>query len=251
MMFPIAKRSMDIIDHIQNFSAQKLIDNKPRFVILDEADRPSDPGRFYSALQPMIEATDTTLRFILTCNNVHIIPEPIRSRCAPISFSYDANDDEVRQQLHERMQKITDIEVTQKGGTVNEETVKMVIDNYYPDIRAILQGLYVNYLENKGNIDGKPTMVTSDHINTIANFMRQADFLGMRRFVSANIVDFQSVYTPLGDFLIEKIKPEHKMPFAKLLAKYQYRASLPAVDQEINLNGLLAETTMLVHGHGK
>lgn len=251
LFFPIAKRSMDIIDSIQSFSMQKLTSNAPRFVILDEADRPSDPGRFYSALQPMIEATETTLRFILNCNNIHIIPEAIRSRCAPISFAYNLNDDNLRAQLNDRITAILEAEVIAKGGTVNQDTVKIIIDHYSPDIRATLQALYINFLENQGNIDGKPTLITFDVIEAIANYMRKADFINMRKFVSANVVDFQGIYAPIGDYLMERFKEQHRMPFAKLLATYQFRSAMPSVDQEINLNGLLAETTMLVHGYGK
>lgn len=251
LFFPIAKRSMDIIDSIQSFSAQKTTGSAPRFVLLDEADRPSDPGRFYSALQPMIESTETTLRFILTCNNLHIIPEAIRSRCAPISFAYNLKDDELRQQLTDRVNYILEREVIAKGGTVNPDTVKMIIEHYSPDNRATLQALYVNYLEHQGNIDGVPTLVTYEVIETIANYMRKADFINLRRFVSANVVDFMGIYAPLGDYLMDRFKEQHRMPFAKLLAEYQFRASMPSVDQEINLAGLLAETTMLVHNHGK
>jgi len=98
LFFAGAESNSDIFDSIRAFAAQKSMDGRPRFIIIDEADRPKsqDAAKFYNGLNSLIEATEGTLRFILTCNNLYKISESISSRCAPISFAYDMNDNEVK-----------------------------------------------------------------------------------------------------------------------------------------------------------
>lgn len=247
-----AESGSEIFDHIRAFAAQKSMDGKPRFVIIDEADRPKaqDAGKFYNGLNSLIEATEGTLRFILTCNNLYKIPESISSRCAPISFAYDMNDNEVKRQLFNRMKYIAKVEVEDKGGIVNQETLKQMARYYYPDFRSIIQSMFINFLENKGNIDGEPTFVTYDHIQTIWDFICKNDYMGLRQFVSSTIVDFQSVYAPLGEFAITNMDKKYRLNFAVQLAEYQFRSAAPAVDQEINMNGFLAKTMLLLKTQG-
>lgn len=244
-----AECNADIFDGIRMFAAQKNIDGKPRFVVIDEADRPKaqDPIKFYNALNSLIEATEGTLRFILTCNNIHKIPEPIISRCAPISFAYDVNDDSLKRQLFRRLKEIAEVEVAQKGGTVNKNTIGLIARKYYPDIRAMIQTMFINYLENEGNIDGTPKFVTHDHIGTIWAFIKTNNYDELRKFVSGNIVDYQSVFSPLGSHIMENIDDDLKLNFAITLAEYQHRSATPAVDQEINMAGFLARTMLLIH----
>lgn len=246
--YPGANVGVEIFDNIRAFAAQKCADGKPRFVIIDEADRPKsqDAAKFYNALNCLIEETEGTLRFILTCNNLYKIPDSIRSRCVPVSFAYDANDNTVKRQLFARMKHIAQVEVIDKGGSVNEETLKMIARFYYPDFRSIIQQMFLNYLEHKGSIDGEPTFVTSEHIETIWNYASTFDYIELRKFVSSTIVDFQSIYAPFGDFVIEKIPAQLRMNFAVLLAEYQFRSAAPAVDQEINFNGFICKVMQLL-----
>lgn len=248
MFYPGTECNSDTFDEIRIYASQKSMDGKPRFVIIDEADRPKaqDAAKFYNGLNSLIEATETTLRFILTCNNLYKIPESISSRCAPISFAYDMDDKDVKRQLFARMKHIADVEVVQKGGTVNENTLVQIARYYYPDFRSIIQSMFINYLENNGNIDGEPTFVTYDHIQTIWRLMGEGNYMELRKFVSSTIVDFQSVFAPLGEFAINKMDKKHRLNFAVTLSDYQHRSATPAVDQEINMNGFLAKTMMLL-----
>lgn len=250
LFFSVSQKGTDIIESIQNFASQKIVDGKPRFVILDEADVPSDPNpaRFYNALQPLIENTTNTLRFILTCNNLYKLPEPIWSRCTPISFAYDQSDVSLKRQVLKRMQEIAEKEVVSKGGSVDIDTLKSIAKFYYPDIRAIIQHMHLNYLENNGNIQGTPDFVTYDHIETMWDYVSNGDDIGLRKFYTETVVDFASVYAPFGQYVIQKIDKKHRLNFSIELAKYQTNSALPAVDQDINLAGFFATIIKLIHG---
>ena len=163
----ISEMGMEAIDMIRDYSMQKLIDGKPRFIIMDEADRPKvqDKKGFYNALQPLIEKSSSTLRFILTCNNLHLIPDAVRSRCAPVSFAHN-DDAEVKKILFSRMQEIA-VKETGSKENVNIETLKEIARFHFPDMRAIISSMMNNYLENRGKIDGVPTFQTGDIIGNI------------------------------------------------------------------------------------
>ena len=157
IVFPIATGSMDALDTIKRFAMQKSYDGKPRFVILDEADRPSDPARFYNALQPLIEDSSGTLRFILTLNNIYIIPEAMRSRCTPISFAHK-DDKEMKNTMFKRLMEIAIAETGDKN-KVNKNTVIELVKFHYPDMRSMINTMHLNYLQNQGSIDGIPAFI--------------------------------------------------------------------------------------------
>lgn len=249
-IFYISEKAMESIENIRNYAAQKNVDGKPRFIILDEADTPKiqDPAKFYTALQPLIESTTSTVRFILTCNNIYKIPAPILSRCAPISFAYEADDPEIMKQIWKRINHIVKLEVTDKGGTVNPETLKKIARFYYPDIRSIIQHTFINYLENQGSIDGTPSLISYENLDELWSYILVADDENLRKFVTKNIVDYTAIYSPFGKFVMEKIEKKYRLSFAVLLGQYQFQSSMPAVDQEINLNSFFARVMLLLQG---
>lgn len=249
-IFYISERAMESIENIRSYAMQKNVDGKPRFIILDEADTPKiqDPAKFYTALQPLIESTTSTVRFILTCNNIYKIPAPILSRCAPISFAYDADDPYIMKQIWTRLNHIVKREVIDRGGTVNPDTLKKIARFYYPDIRSIIQHTFINYLENKGSIDGTPSLLSYENLDELWKFITTGDDEGMRLFIGKNIADCTAIYSPFGKYVMEKIDKKYRLSFAVLLGQYQFQSSMPAVDQEINLHSFMARIMLLLQG---
>jgi replication factor C small subunit len=70
---------------LKNFVNQNLIGNRAlKFVILDESD--NIPGQVQQALRRIIEKTSNNIKFILLCNYINKIIDPIVSRCAVFRF---------------------------------------------------------------------------------------------------------------------------------------------------------------------
>ncbi len=70
---------------LKNFVNQSLIkDGSLKFVILDEAD--NIPGQVQQALRRIIEKASNNIKFILLCNYINRIIDPIVSRCAVFRF---------------------------------------------------------------------------------------------------------------------------------------------------------------------
>jgi replication factor C small subunit len=70
---------------LKNFVNQSLVrDGSLKFVVMDEAD--NIPGQVQQALRRIIEKTSTNIKFILLCNYINRIIDPIVSRCAVFRF---------------------------------------------------------------------------------------------------------------------------------------------------------------------
>jgi len=70
---------------LKNFVNQSLVkDGSLKFVLLDEAD--NIPGQVQQALRRIIEKTSNNIKFILLCNYINRIIDPIVSRCAVFRF---------------------------------------------------------------------------------------------------------------------------------------------------------------------
>ena len=71
---------------IKDFVRQKMIidENSLKFIILDEAD--NIPGQVQQALRRIIEQASSNVKFILLCNYINRIIDPIVSRCAVFRF---------------------------------------------------------------------------------------------------------------------------------------------------------------------
>jgi replication factor C small subunit len=70
---------------LKNFVNQNLFkDGSLKFVILDEAD--NIPGQVQQALRRIIEKASLNVKFILLCNYINRIIDPIISRCAVFRF---------------------------------------------------------------------------------------------------------------------------------------------------------------------
>ncbi|MFX0031263.1 MAG: AAA family ATPase [Candidatus Hodarchaeota archaeon] len=71
---------------IKDFVNQKMIieESSLKFIILDEAD--NIPGQVQQALRRIIELSSNNVKFILLCNYINRIIDPIVSRCAVFRF---------------------------------------------------------------------------------------------------------------------------------------------------------------------
>ena len=93
---------------IKSFVNQNLLleDNTLKFIILDEAD--NIPNQVQQALRRIIEKASSNVKFILLCNYINRIIDPIVSRCAVFRFTYLT-----KKKIVERLKFIADKEKLQ------------------------------------------------------------------------------------------------------------------------------------------
>jgi DNA polymerase III delta prime subunit len=123
--------------------------NSFKIVILDEFDGASD--QFYKALRGTIEKFSKNTRFLATCNYLEKVPEAIRSRFELINFesSNSVETDEIRAEWTKRVGLI----VGKLGIEIDERSLSIFADQYFPDMRSALNKIQAWDMEGVTQID--------------------------------------------------------------------------------------------------
>lgn len=221
-------------DEIENYGMQKIHGtSKVRIVILDEVDGVTSDA-FFPSLRGLIEKTSHTLRFILTCNSIHKIPSSIQpSRCKPLSFAYGNDDVYMKKLMYKRLKEIAQLEVG-NGGVVEEETLKMIARNHFPDFRGMLRSLQYNFRQNSGSIKGAIVGVSHSSLETIWKLLCQGNWEEARKMFNGSISDYGSFFRFFLDYMLSVAPEKYRMDLAEVVAEYQFRGCFQ-VDPEMNI----------------
>jgi replication factor C small subunit len=247
-VFRVSQNTMSKIEEIESFAAYRSLDGKPRFAILDECDAPSSTvaTQFYTLLQTLIESTASTLRFILTCNNLYKLPAPIISRCTPVSFAHNSlKDAELKQMKNACWARMMKIAKEVSKGPVDKSTVTTIVQRYFPDMRAMVDMLHLNWLAHDFTIAGDTSFVDANLEEHIWELLQKGDDTELRKYASANVKDHSAFYLPFCEHLMRVMPRAKRLDLGILTGEYQYRSVASAVDQEINLNAYLCQIMRL------
>jgi len=194
-----------------------------KIVVLDEADFLTINAQ--AALRNVIETFSLNTRFIFTCNYVERIIEPLQSRLALYRLETPS-----KPQVLKHIINILD----QENITYTKEILAKYINNFYPDIRRIINSLQSS-VKNNTIVDSNlqttnPTQQVIDEINKRA----KDSFTKIRQIVAdANLRDFTELYRALYD----NTKSASDII---IIAEGQYQ-SITAVDKEINFMSTVAK----------
>ena len=113
-----------------------------KLVIMDESDSLTDDA--WKILRNPMENPEINVnqqtRFIFTANYISKIPDFMQSRCTVFEFTYPPRDYSL-----DKAKEILRLE----GIEYDEETLVSLIDNLYPDIRAVINMLQRSTIDNK------------------------------------------------------------------------------------------------------
>ena len=221
---------------ILNFASSVSLSGGRKYVILDEADY-LNANSTQPALRNFMEEFSKNCGFILTCNFVNRIIEPLHSRCAVIDFKISKGDTaKLAGGFFKRVCSILDKEKI----TYDKAVVAEVINKHFPDWRRVLNEL--QRYSATGTIDsGILVNLKQVSIRELLALMKDRNYSGMRNWVSNNIDgDFSGMYREFYDTSSEKMTPSSIPALVLALAKYQYQAAFTS-DQEINFMAFLTE----------
>ena len=246
-----AREQSDVFTDIESYAAQACINGVPRFVVLDEADHPNRPDEFYRKLQGLIEDTQSTIRFILTCNEYHLLPTAISSRCFSMSFDYPTDDRKLMNAMYTKMMQIAREETAPFNGTVDKDAVKDIVSRCYPDMRLMTSTMFNNFLENKCSIKGHATVVSTEYTNKLVELVLAGDDLGVRKFVLENYVDFDSLFHRFAETIIEKnvFPPMGRLEFAVITGQYEQMSEFQ-VNPHTVVNAYISKVILLLYKYG-
>ena len=224
---------------ILNFASSVSFTGGRKYVILDEADY-LNANSTQPALRNFMEEFSANCGFILTCNYVNRIIEPLHSRCSIVDFKINKKDkEEMFIETYKRLRSILKAE----GIENDKEVVASLLQKYFPDFRRCINEL--QRYSATGKIDsGILSNFVEVSLSKLLKAMKEKDFTSVRKWVSDNSdMEVNSFFRKLYDVSNEQFTPVGVAQLVLILAKYQYQSAF-VVDQEINTSALCVEIMM-------
>ncbi len=206
--------------------------NDLKIVILDEADFITPNAQ--AALRNAMETFSKHCRFILTCNYVEKIIDPIQSRCQVFQITPPSKKD-----VAVRMVEI----LNEQGIEYAKEDLVLVVNNTYPDIRRAINSLQQQSNTGTLTID-KKTVIESNYQLKLLELLKLQDkkkaFSDIRKILSdASQNDFTSLYSFLYEN-IDDFAQGHIASVILILAEAQY-TDPSAVDKELHVASMFVK----------
>jgi DNA polymerase III delta prime subunit len=201
-----------------------------KIAILDEADFLTIQAQ--ASLRNVIETFSRTTRFIMTCNYIERIIDPLQSRCQVIKITPPSKG-EVAKHLAWILEK--------ENISYELEDIKIIINQYYPDLRKCLNTIQLNSKENILKLDNS-ILVSSNYINDIINELKKSKpyFINIRQIIAdSNVEDFDELFKTLYTRASE-YAPNKEGTIAILINDHQYKANF-RIDKEINACSLIQQ----------
>jgi DNA polymerase III delta prime subunit len=220
-----------IRDKVQGFAS--VASFKPlKVVILDEADFLTIQAQ--ASLRNIIETFSRTTRFIMTCNFVERIIDPLQSRCQVLKIVPPSKKD-VAKHL---------------AGILDKESISFeindlvpLVNQYYPDLRKCINTIQLSTVDGGANdlylsLD-QSVLVSSNYIDKVIKALSEGSkFNDIRQIIAdANIDDFDELFRALYEHS-SKYLPGKEGTAAILINEHQYKANF-RIDKEINTMSLI------------
>lgn len=227
--------SVDTIRHKVKEFAQTVPFAQWKIVFLDEADYLTANAQ--AVLRNVMEANSAHTRFILTCNFVDKLIEPLRSRCREGGFEVFPPS------IREVAVRIIDI-LKEQGIEYDPAILKKILQNSYPDIRAILdtiQGCIKDgklFTEPLGNVG-------AEYVNTVIDVLKGNDDAATKVknirqiFADCAVSDYSRLYTELFN-RVREYAPNKIAKVILTLASSQESYALVA-DKELHVTAMIIQ----------
>ena len=243
-----SERNIDTLrSTIREFASTVTLDasSPHKLIIIEESDYTNQQS-FQPALRRVIEEYADNCRFIFTCNYLHKMIEPLRSRTTQVNFNIPpAEKVSYMGKLHGRMCQILDIE----GVPYDPKAVADRIYSTYPDNRQLLNSLQ-SEARTYGNIDSS-NETEAGNLDRLVNLLSSRvqstsqKFSEIRKWIINNPETPAQLFTTLYKRFAENSEYMDKLPHIVLIiAEYQYKSAF-AADQELNTTAALVEISGL------
>jgi replication factor C small subunit len=229
------ENGIDIIrDKVKGFASSASF-NPLKVIILDEADFLTQPAQ--AALRNIIEEYSINTRFILTCNYIERLIEPLQSRCE-INILKPPTKGGVAKHI---CTNVLDVEKI----TYEMKDIAQVVNMFYPDIRSIIKVLQQNSILD--HLSGE-TILVIDKIDDnwckqlvqILNKRDKDAWFQIRQLVAdSQVDDFQIAYRYMFEHMPE-FSYGNDANLSVILDDFIWRSSV-VPDKEINFAAAIAK----------
>jgi len=234
------ENSVDAVrDKIRGF-ASSVGFRKWKVIILDESDYLTPNAQ--AALRNLMETFSKTTRFILTCNYVEKIIDPIQSRCQTFSITPPS-----KSEVAIRLKDILDTETV----TYERSDLAVLVNSGYPDIRRVLNAAQRQVVGGTMKID-KTSTIQANYMEDVKTELMSKDdvkttFTKVRKIIAdSKVKDF----TPFYRFLYDEVDTYGGGKVGNTILKIaeaQYKDT-SVVDKEINVMSMLLQILVDIKG---
>ena len=208
-----------------------------KVIILDECDFLVPNAQ--AALRNLMETFSKHCRFILTCNYVERIIDPIQSRCQSFQIIPPS-----KKEVAIHTSKILNTE----GISFENEQIVTMVNSSYPDIRRIINAVQRNIVDNQLIVDTE-SLVQNDYKLQVLEILQTQDkknaFKNLRQLLAdSQIRDYADLFRLLYDE-IDSYGKGHIAEVILTIAKYEL-SDAQVVDKEINAMAMLIEILNII-----
>ena len=203
-----------------------------KVIILDECDYITPNAQ--AALRNLMETFSKHCRFILTCNFVERIIDPIQSRCQSFQI-IPPSKTEVAKHLHKIL--------IQENVMDSPEDIKVLVETGYPDIRRVINSAQRNVVKGRLKLDTS-SIIQNDYklklLKILETQNKKNAFNEIRQLLADNkITDYADLFRLLYDE-VDSYGKGHLAECILIIARYELSDS-QVVDKEINVMAMLIE----------
>jgi len=226
------ENSVEVVrDKVKNF-ASTLGFQEMKIIILDECDYITPNAQ--AALRNLMETFSKNCRFILTCNYVERIIDPIQSRCQ--SFQIVPPD---RKQVAQHLSNILDNENVK----YELDNIVTIVNGGFPDLRRVINASQRQVVNGELVID-EGMSIQNDYKNQVLEILKTQDkkssFQNIRQLLAdSKVTDFSDLFRLMFD-TIDDWGTGHIAECILILSKYQ-QSDAVVVDKEINIMAMFVE----------
>ena len=205
-----------------------------KVVILDEADFITIQGQ--AALRNVIETFSRSTRFILTCNYIERIIDPIQSRCQVLKIVPPSKLDTA---------KHTAWVLDQEEISYKPDDIKSIVNQYYPDLRKMLNTIQSSTINSKLLLD-KDVLVSSNYmLSIIKELSTSKNWKNIRQIIAdSGVKDFEELYRFLFDNS-SKYASDREGSVAIILNEHLYQSNF-RIDKEINIMSAISKIIEII-----
>ena len=229
------ERGIDTIrDKVTSFASTASFKSL-KVVILDEADFLTINAQ--ASLRNVIETFSRSTRFILTCNYIERIIDPLQSRCQTLKI-VPPSKVEVAKHLawilgEENISFIVD-------------DIKNIVNQFYPDLRKMLNTIQLSIIDNKLSVD-KSVLMSNNYMNLLLKELKskKPNWRELRKIIiNSGVNDFEELYRFLFDNVSEYASGKEGS-VSIILNEHLYQANF-RIDKEINISSALAKIVEII-----
>ena len=205
-----------------------------KVIILDECDYLTPNAQ--AALRNLMETFSKHCRFILTCNYVERIIDPIQSRCQSYKVVPPSKKEVAQQMVNILKEENCQFEL---------DDIALIVNAGYPDIRRVINSAQRQIIDGKLTIDTSSVIQNNYKLQLLEMLSNGSKLNDIRKLIADNSI---SDYSELFRLLYDEVDNYGKGKQAECImniAEAQFQ-DVNVVDKEINFMSLIIRLLRLL-----